>query len=140
MLPNTGLITVRLILGQASATAVSDGAGAGNPIPTGVDGIATDQLPGTAPTTDLIPGSTSADGVQLADRTAPPAPDFDKFSIVLVIGGIAAIATARIRLPAASSDTPSAGPPTTPIVQPNTGPGRDSGVQLHYRESRCRRA
>ena len=123
VLPNAGLTTVRLILGQVSATAVSEGGAAGtatapvgtgsapgaaggvgavdaagNPIPaTGLDAAGIGTLPATPVTTDLVPGATSADGVQLAGRVAPPAPDFDKFYVVLIVGGLAAIVTARIR-------------------------------------------
>ena len=120
VLPNAGLTTVRLILGQVSATAVSEGggtgaapagapsSGAGAPaggvdavgtgVPsTGVDSVGVGALPTAPVTTDLVPGSTAADGVQLAGRTAPPRPDFGTFYVVLVIGGLAAVVTARIR-------------------------------------------
>ncbi len=119
VLPNAGLTTVRLILGQVSATAVNEGGNAGSsgaPAGTsatpgaidpatglpaaGVDsaglGAGVGQLP-ALPTTNLVPGAATADGVQLAGRIAPPQPDFDTFYVVLVLGGLAAIATARIR-------------------------------------------
>ncbi len=118
-LPNAGLTTVRLILGQASATAVSEGGSAGTApvaapvdstgapaggvdaigtgIPsTGVDAVAGGQLPGGLVPTTLIPGA-AGNGVQLASRVAPARPDYDRFYAVLVLGGLAAIVTARIR-------------------------------------------
>jgi hypothetical protein len=120
VLPNAGLTTVRLILGQVSATAVSEGGGsgtvpvgapatgmgapaggvdgAGTGIPsTGVDAVGVGAVPTVPVTTDLVPGSTASDGVQLAGRIAPPRPDFGTFYVVLVVGGLAAIVTARIR-------------------------------------------
>lgn len=115
VLPNAGLTTVRLILGQVSATAISGDvvpaaapaapvAPAGTPgsvdpaaifpAATGVDGIGIGQLP-TTPVTDLVP-TTAGGGIQLAGRSIP-APDFGKFYFVLVLGGVAAIVTARVR-------------------------------------------
>ena len=124
VLPNAGLTTVRLILGQVSATAIAEGgagtapAGApstptgvpGTGVPasgvdavgtglpaTGVDAVGVGALPAAPVTTDLVPESIASDGVQLAGRTAPPRPDFGTFYLVLVLGGLAAIVTARIR-------------------------------------------
>ncbi|GAA0617680.1 hypothetical protein GCM10009547_19950 [Sporichthya brevicatena] len=121
VLPNAGLTTVRLILGQVSATAVSEaselaapgaagapgGTASGGGVPgvidpvgipgAGVDAAGVGQLPSVPVTTDLVPGATSADGVQLAGRSAPPSPDYDRFYLVLVVGGFAALVTARIR-------------------------------------------
>ncbi len=115
VLPNAGLTTVRLILGQVSATAVSGEAGnavapapsspgsaapgvdsIGTGLPsTGVDRAGLGQLP-AAPVTTLVPGTTG-NGVQLASRSAPPLPDYGNFYWILVVGGVAAIVTARIR-------------------------------------------
>jgi hypothetical protein len=114
VLPNAGLTTVRLILGQVSATAVSGEAGnAVAPAPsapgsvtpdvdpvtglpsTDVDAAALGELP-AAPVTALVPGATG-NGVQLASRVAAPLPDYGNFYWILVVGGVAAIVTARIR-------------------------------------------
>ncbi|WP_019875974.1 hypothetical protein [Sporichthya polymorpha] len=119
VLPNAGLTTVRLILGQVSATAVSEasglagpaavpgGAASGGEVPgvldpvgipgAGVDAAGVGQLPSVPVTTNLVPGAAGTDGVQLAGRTAPPLPDFDRFYLVLVLGALAAVVTARIR-------------------------------------------
>jgi hypothetical protein len=116
VLPNAGLTTVRLILGQVSATAVSgnaapvpaagptasggvapgvDSIGTGVPA-TGLDSAGIGQLPATPVTTDLVPGATG-NGVQLASRSAAPLPDYGRFYWILVVGGLAAIVTARVR-------------------------------------------
>jgi hypothetical protein len=118
VLPNAGLTTVRLILGQVSASAVSGDAAptapasgltssrggvapgvdsTGSAIPaTGVDTAGIGQLPATPVTTDLVPGATG-NGVQLASRSAGPLPDYGDFYWILVVGGAAAIVTARVR-------------------------------------------